>query len=507
MNYEVYNAGLYIRVSTEYQVKEGFSVQAQKESLIKYALNHNMNIFDMYADEGISAKNLKDRPEVIRLIKDIKERNVNVVLLYKFDRLTRDSRDTEDIIDLISKYGIDVMTISQGIVDVSTASGRFMTRISGAQAQFEREQIIERVKFGNCQKVKDGYTLASAVTCYGYNRKKRDKNLTINQKEARIVKRIFNMYTKENKSLSEICTQLNNEQVPTKKSGLKQKNKVTNEVYKLNPLWMPKTIRLILTNPIYIGKVRYHIGKKDGFIADGKHKAIIAMKLWRETQDKIAKRKHISRTNFPKEDVYYCGTLKCGICGHKLTTNRTVKTKKDGTKVTFLGYRCINREKKICSCMGMSHKKVEEQFLKYLENIENFTETENIKTEEKSKETLEEINILQKNLSKVTSKKKEVMHLFLFDKITHRQFIYMNEELEKQGEKTKLDIENRKQKIRVSQKRSNKIEPRIKEHWKHLTDKERLTFLEEFVEEIVIVNKNTDKIKGKPDIIDVKFYE
>ena len=91
------NAGLYVRVSTEKQVQEGYSVAAQKTNLTKFVEGQGWKVFDIYADEGISGKNIQDRPEVKRLINDIKEHKVDVVVLYKFDRLTRDSRDTEDI--------------------------------------------------------------------------------------------------------------------------------------------------------------------------------------------------------------------------------------------------------------------------------------------------------------------------------------------------------------------------------------------------------------------------
>lgn len=100
-------------------------------------------------------------------------------------------------------------------------------------------------------------------------------------------------------------------------------------------------------------------------------------------EEKLSKIKHVSQTKLPKEVVYYCGTLVCGVCGHKLTTNRTVKTKKDGSKVLFPGYRCVNREKGICVAVGMSHKKVEEAFIEYLTNyVAEFNNIEDLFVEE-----------------------------------------------------------------------------------------------------------------------------
>lgn len=503
---KVMNAGLYIRVSTERQVKEGYSVAAQKANLSKFAKQQGWNVFDVYADEGISGKNIKDRPEVKRLIRDIKSNNVEVVILYKFDRLTRDSRDTEDIIELIQQCGIQVFTLSGGAVDVSTATGRFTVRINGAVAQLEREQTIERIKVAFEQKVKQGYTLACATTCYGYNRKIHEKNQTIIPEEAKIVKRIFKMYV-EGKTFTEICNILNTEKVPTKMAGRVVRKRGTDEKYTINSVWMPKTIRLILTNPTYIGKVRYHIGKEDGFVADGTHKPIISEKLWNEAQNKISKIKHTYRTNLPKEDVYYCGTLICGICNQKLTTNRTNRIKKDGTKVVFNGYRCVNREKKLCTCLGVSHRKVEDAFLSYMDNIEALTEINNVEIKDDN-DDLEELETLKKSLSQTTAKKREVMDLFMINNITHEQLKYMTSELDKKTEMLTNEI-SRLERIITPKKSIDKIEiaTTIKEHWQYLSNKEKLEFLNNFVQEIVIINRDTDKLNGKPEILSVKFYD
>ena len=500
---KVMNAGLYIRVSTERQVKEGYSVPAQKENLTKFAKQQGWNIFDIYADEGISGKNIKDRPNVKRLFEDIKNNKIDVVLLYKFDRLTRDSKDTEDIIELIQNCGIQVITLSGGNVDVSTATGRFTVRINGAVAQLEREQTIERVKVAFVQKVKEGYSLCSGVTCYGYNRKKHEKELTINKDEAKIVKRVFKLYN-DGKSFTEICNILNTEKIPTKNYGKEKINSKTGEIYTVKSIWMPKTIRLMLTNVMYIGYVRYHIGKKDEFNEKGKHEPIISMKVWNKTQDRIDKIKHVSRTNLPKDDVYYCGTLVCGICGHKLTTNRTVKIKKDGTKVTFNGYRCVNREKKLCTCLGVSHNKVENAFLDYIDNIEEFTEFENVQIEE----DLEELESMKRDLNQIMSKKKEVMNLFMNDSITHEQLQYMTSELDKKYELIKKEVERLERLIQPKKDiNKNDIAKNIKQHWQYLSNREKLEFLNTFVKEIIIINKDKDKINGKPEILNVNFYE
>lgn len=502
------NAGLYIRVSTERQAQEGYSVAAQKENLTNFAKQQGWNIFDIYADEGISGKNIQDRPDVKRLINDIKSKQVDVVVLYKFDRLTRDMSDTEDIIKLIQECGIEVYTISGGTVDVTTATGRFMIRMTGAVAQLEREQTVERVKFAFVQKVKEGKALCSSTPSYGYDRPKHQEIQTVNKNEARIVKRIFKMYL-SGKTFTEIADLLNAEGVPTKKKGKEQKRRLKNEKYTINSVWQPKTIRLILSNITYIGGVRYGIGKDYGFEElNGKHEPIISTKQWDKVQEKLGKIPKITREKLSKDNVYYSGTLICALCGQVLTTQRTKRAKKDGSVQIHYGYRCINREKDLCTAIGMSHNKVEEVFLNYIDNIDELTEIENIKPVEDEDTDLIDIQYLHKRLQEIDAKKKEVMQLFMNNDIDHNQLKFMTEELSKNHSilsRELKDIEKAYQpKTEVDK---NTIAKTIKEHWEYLSKRERMEFLNQFVESITIVNRSSNKVNGRPEIVEVKFYD
>ncbi|HHW68735.1 MAG TPA: recombinase family protein, partial [Tenericutes bacterium] len=458
------SVGIYVRVSTEHQTKEGYSIAAQKENLTNFAKQQGWNIFDIYTDEGISGKNIQDRPNVKRLIHDIKSKKVNVVLLYRFDRLTRDMSDTETIIKLIQDCGIEVYTISGGTVDVSTATGRFFIRVSGAVAQLEREQTIERVKAAFIQKVKEGKSLCSSTPSYGYDRPKHQEIQTINEEEAKVVRRIFKMYV-DGKSFTEIANKLNAEGIHTKKRGKVQKKRNNEETYIINSVWQPKTIRQILTNVTYIGGVRYGINNPNGFIVlNGLHEPIISKDLWEKAQERLKKVKNISRTNYPKVEVYYCGTLVCGLCGHKLTTQRVIKIKKDGTKKIYYGYRCVNREKGQCSAIGISHKKVEEAFLKYINNIAELSEIKNINNINYNGESLININQLKKRIIEIEKKKEEVMNLFIINNIDNSQMKYMISKLEEQFNILNEELEEEKKQY-DSIKIDRKLIPKtIKEH-------------------------------------------
>ena len=340
------NAGIYVRVSTERQVQEGYSISAQKENLTNFAKGHDFKVYDIYADEGISGKNIEGRPDVKRLIKDIKDGKIDVVLLQRFDRLTRSISDTQEFIDLFKEFNVDVWSISDGgIVDITSSNGRFMALLKGLFGQHERELTAERIKDAFGRKAREGYTLCCGCPPYGYRREKGNKVIIIKQDEAKVVRRIFKMYA-EGTPFTAIAKTLTAEGIPTKRAGQTINIKKDGNVIDTKTfvgVWSPKLIRLILSNPVYIGKVRYGIGRKDYYIGDGHHKPIISEKMWNKVQDKISKIETKLHTNRPKDDVYFCGTLVCGVCGKKLTTPESI--------LTGLGPTC-------CKNLGIPRKKI-----------------------------------------------------------------------------------------------------------------------------------------------------
>lgn len=501
-------AGIYVRVSTERQVQEGYSIAAQKENLISFAKMNKFKIYDIYADEGISGKDIEGRPSVKRLIEDIQNGKIDVVLVQKIDRLTRNITDTEDFIKLFQKYDVDIWSISDGKVDISNSNGKFMTLLKGLFAQHERELISERIKVAFNEKVKQGYTLCCGCTPYGYIRKKGNKIIVINHKEAIVVRKIFKLYN-NNYSFTQIADILNFDGVITKRAGqivnlYKNGEKIGTKSF--TGLWSSKAIKLILSNPVYIGKVRYGIGRKDYYIGDGKHKPIINEKEWNKAQEKMVNVRTKFRTNRPKNDVYFCGTLVCGVCGKKMTSYRTMgRVRKDGTRSIFNGYRCINREKKLCTSRGASHIKVENAFIDYLErNIADFEEVNELIINDDN--YLEEINNIKRIITVNKIKYKQIMELFMLEKINYSQFKYMSEKLEKNINENEMLLFNYKQMQSVKYKNNiNKISRNIAEHWKLLTNKEKFDFLSEFVDSIIIVNDDSDRYNGKVEILEVKF--
>jgi len=165
---------VYVRVSTDEQAKEGYSIRAQIDKLKNYVQIKDWDFYKVYADEGISGKNIQDRPAINELINDIKVGKVNNVVVYKIDRLTRSTKDLIELTEIFKEYNCSFNSLMESI-DTLTASGRMFLKIIGIFAEFERENIIERITLACEKKVKEGFTLANFTVSYGYEREKGDK--------------------------------------------------------------------------------------------------------------------------------------------------------------------------------------------------------------------------------------------------------------------------------------------------------------------------------------------
>lgn len=250
--------GIYVRVSTDEQALNGYSIRAQKEKLISFCIAKDWNNYKIYSDEGISGKSIEIRPGLLSLIDDIKSKKISNVVVYKIDRLTRSTHDLIELIDLFNNYNCSFNSLCESI-DTKSSTGRLFIKIIGIFAEFERENIAERVRFGLERKVREGFTIASKNISYGYNKKNGEKIQFVVEKEASIVRKIYEMFLNDY-NYSDIARYLNDNNILTKNGHS----------------WSYKTIKLVLTNPNYVGRVRYGINKINYFEVDGNHKPIIS---------------------------------------------------------------------------------------------------------------------------------------------------------------------------------------------------------------------------------------
>lgn len=242
-------AAIYVRVSTQDQVQHGFSLDAQQESLENYAKALGYEIFKIYRDEGKSAKDMK-RPEMQQMLQDAEAKKFSAIFIYKLDRFSRSLKDLILTIDKLKDLGVDFVSL-QDKIETTSASGKLMFHIISAFAEFERNIIGERTKFGMQRKAKEGGFITKAPKGYRLLEKK-----LIPYQEEEIIK-IFKEFLNSNISLTKLA---------------KKYSMTTAGIKKL------------LKNMTYIGKVKFA-----GQISDGQHAPLISHELFNKVQDKLEK--------------------------------------------------------------------------------------------------------------------------------------------------------------------------------------------------------------------------
>lgn len=318
---------IYTRVSTQEQADEGFSLDAQLHRLRAYCESQGWTIADIYTDEGISAKDT-DRPELQRMFADIQAGKIDVVLVYKLDRLTRSVHDLYDMLNLFDKHKVGFKSSTE-VFDTTTAMGRLFITIVGALAQWERETIGERSRFGQAQMVREGRYFGHTAP-YGYEL--RDGLLYINPIESPVVRLIFDLYLGGN-GTSRIVKHLNDpsNNVPHPRGS---------------ETWSMKVVMGIVKNEVYAGYVRYGNktkGKpgKEFVLAKSDHEPIVSEDDFDRAQQLVKTRRTApARSGTGVHPLV--GVLRCGLCGGPMI-GRTERAGTSGRVNEYHGYMCNTR--------------------------------------------------------------------------------------------------------------------------------------------------------------------
>ncbi|GAA0490983.1 recombinase family protein [Salinibacillus aidingensis] len=393
--------GIYIRVSTEEQVKEGYSISAQRERLQAYCVAQNWDIVGYYVDEGISAKDT-NRPELKRMLKDIETGEIECVLVYRLDRLTRSVLDLYKLLETFEKYSCKFKSATE-VYDTTTAMGRLFITLVAALAQWERENMAERISMGLQEKARQGkYTHNQRP--FGYNLK--DGILTINEEEAEIVRLIFNLYL-DGKGANSVCKYLNARNITTRDGNT----------------WNDKPLIQILRNPTYKGTATWLRGTENEIKIEDAHPAIIDKTTFERVQQTLKKRRAQSPMQIHSDHIF-SSKLKCLKCGYTLTGYRVYIKNAKGEKVSYKNYRCLH--KKTGQCTGVktiSERKLEKAFINFMKNINLESEANEISNKNIDiKDNSVEINRAKKDLEQVEKRKKKWQYAWANEMMTDADF-------------------------------------------------------------------------------------
>ena len=309
MEEEKKRCGLYMRVSTEDQAREGFSLPEQRERLESFCKFKGYEIVDYYEDAGISAKTGNYRPEFERLKEDIKSKKINTIVALKLDRITRSIYDWENIMTFLDNNDAFIDCANDEI-NTTNANGKMISRLLMSVSQNEIERTSERTKIGLAGAIKSGHIPHIAPLGYKHENKK----LVIDYETKDVVVRIFDLYY-QGYSYKKISNILNDEKVLGK----------TN--------WRDSTIVGIIENEIYKGDFVHGKNTKHPTYYENVVEPMISKELWEECQ---VQQKKNSRSYKRTLTYLYLQKLRCPKCGRILGGKAT--TKKNGN--VYYYYYC-----------------------------------------------------------------------------------------------------------------------------------------------------------------------
>ena len=503
---------IYTRVSTSMQV-DGYSLDAQKDKLRKYADYQEMSIVGEYSDEGKSGKSVEGRPQFKQMLVDIEsgKDNVDYVLVFKLSRFGRNAADVLSSLQKMQDYGVNLICVEDGI-DSSKDAGKLMISVLSAVAEIERENILVQTMEGRRQKAREG-RWNGGFAPYGYQLV--NGELIIAEDEAEIIRIIYDKFVNTTMGMAAIAAFLNN-------SGYKKKLRQNNTIEGFSTSF----VKGVLDNPIYCGKLafgrrknekisgtrnEYHIVKqKDYLLSDGIHEAIISEEMWNQAHRKRQETGVLQvKTHSPLHEHILSGIIKCPVCGSGMYGNVNRKKHPDrGYYKDYFYYACKHR--KLVDGHRCTYKRqwnedrinaaVEEIIRKFVKSPKFEQEIrKQIGSSIDTSELDRKYDGLKDRLSQTTGAKNRLAdqmdHLSVSDKNYDKKYNDMQERLDKLYDEI-TDIENAMEEVetRLYNIRQDKIsEDNVYQFllffdklYDKFTDLEKKTFLKSFLSDVFI---------------------
>ncbi|MDD2504665.1 MAG: recombinase family protein [Bacilli bacterium] len=412
MKVKIY-AGIYIRVSTEDQAREGHFLDEQKDKLVALSNYKGYEIYNIYEDAGISAKNT-NRPKFQEMMDDIKAGRISKILVYKLDRLTRSIQDLEQIVSLFEECNCALESACEEI-NTDTANGKFFIRMLTILAQLEIERTSERTKFGLCGAYKKGHL---NYVPYGYM--KVEKKCVLNYDTAPIVKDIFDLYIK-GRSISFIYNEINKKYDTL--HGLKE-----------------RSIESIVKNPNYTGDYHYKEPDKEGnmVIVPNALESIITKEVW----EQAAEQRKLHQFNHETKVPYlFRHKIKCPFCGEIMSATCAYGKAADNKKKLQHYYECRPCIK--TKGASINERIVEDLVIKKISHIIDFMAMADISlaTVENKKLTKYEIKNYKTRITELKKCKERNIELYRDGAIAKNKMLVDNDQYDAKIRDIELTLE------------------------------------------------------------------
>lgn len=332
---------IYIRVSTHWQVDKD-SLKVQERELISYCqMVLGINDYVVFTDPGYSAKNT-DRPDYQAMMDRIRTGEFSHLLVWKIDRISRNIIDFATMSEELKRLGVAFVSKNEQF-DTSTAMGEAMLQIIMVFAQFERKQTSERVTAVMLSRAGNGQWNGGRVP-YGYRWDKETSTFSLDEAEAGYVKRMAQLY-EEHQSLLFVAKWLNDAGIATKSGAA----------------WTPSSVRVILTNPWYIGRYVYNVhsdgrGQKkrdesEWIFVDNHHEPILDEDEFYRIKFLLARNHRNSPSpgkSYTRKHIHvFSGIMRCGLCGSNMSSSAD-RRRANGFRPSQ--YACSSRRRKGTAC-------------------------------------------------------------------------------------------------------------------------------------------------------------
>lgn len=445
-------AALYIRVSTDAQAEEGYSIDAQKEMLIAFCKTKRIDSYELYIDGGFTGSNI-ERPEMQRLVEDVKKGLYNIVIVYKLDRLSRSQKDTLYLIeDVFNLHNVEFVSLNENL-DTSTPMGRAMLGIMSAFAQLEREQIRERTRMGMLERVKTGLWMGGGRIPFGYDYSK-EKGILVKNNDSATVVKIYDLYL-QGYSMQSIANIV----------GLKYD-------------------RLVMQ--IILRKTNYGVIEYNGQIYPGQHEPLITKETYDKTIEMVNAR---AKRQTTQSNHLLTGLIVCGKCGAKI---RYQKWNKNGDCKLV----CYSQQKSKrylikdpdCNNKKVWAKEIEEIVIKTLLDMS----WQGMINNEPSEIKASPLELLFEQQKQLSNKLKRLYNLYgdNGDDELLETIELIKKDLKKINEQ--ITDENEKGKLTTKLAQTQNLLQDLSTTWEYMTIREKKSVLNNIIDKIVLTDNNVE---------------
>ncbi|MGG5342099.1 recombinase family protein [Enterococcus sp. AZ192] len=399
---------LYLRVSTNEQAQEGYSIQAQEQNGRDYAKRIGYEVTEVYADEGESGKSTKNRLAYQRMMADVQAEKFDLLVIWKLSRLGRNMLDILKTVDVLLEHNAGLYSISEQF-DVTTSSGKLMLQLLGSFSEFERNQISENVQMAMTSLVRDQKRYAGGRRLGYVSGVDNDgkKQLLIEPKEAELVQLIYSKYL-SGQGYRSIANELNKRGYQTVKGNS----------------FSTTAIKDILHNKIYAGYLEYaryvdwDTKRRKGknlhpIIVKGDHEPIIDEHTYQAVQERLDLESRHPNWNHAGENVL-TGLLRCPECGAPMAASNVTNTLKDGTKKRIRYYSCSqfrNKGASVCHANSIRADQAEQfvaarlkEIVQHPQIIKEVIQALNQEMEEQRLPLSQELKVIQTEKKEITAK-------------------------------------------------------------------------------------------------------